>query len=81
MSKKGKVPSLITSSSGNPKMVNAKRKRVCKRCDCPIEGGAVCVEIPQPGTMGTRTYCTECFKEIICKSREDLDRLEKELIC
>jgi hypothetical protein len=60
-------------------MAKAKRKRTCKRCDKEIEGGTVCVEVPQPGTMGARTYCKDCIKEIIQKSRADLDELEKQL--
>lgn len=79
MSKKGKTPSFITSSFGKPRIVEARRKRTCKRCDKEIERETTCIEVPQPGTMGARTFCKECIREIIQKSREDLDALEKQL--
>jgi late competence protein required for DNA uptake (superfamily II DNA/RNA helicase) len=77
MSEKGKTPSLITSMSGNPKIVVAKKKRTCKRCDQDIVNGAKCVEVPQPGTMGSKTYCCDCAQKMVEKSREDLDRFEE----
>lgn len=81
MAKKGKTPSFITSLSGKPKVVEAKGKRTCKRGGCgkEIPKGAMCVEVAIPGTMGARSFCLECADEIIQKSREDLDDLEKQL--
>ena len=79
--KRGKTPSFITSLSGKPKVVQARGKRTCKRGGCgeEIPKGTKCVEVPQPGTMGARTFCVQCIKEIIQKSREDLNELEKRL--
>jgi len=56
-----------------------KKKRTCKRCDRDILNGTKCVEVPQPGTMGGKTYCRECAQKIVEKSREDLDRFEEAL--
>ncbi len=81
MAKKGKTPSFITSLSGKPEVVEAKGRRTCKRGGCgqKIEKGTMCVEVAKPGTMGSRTFCIECANEIIQKTRDDLDNLEKQL--
>lgn len=77
MTKRGKTPSLIGGAAGKPKFVIAKKKRKCKRCKTEVCQGIKCVEIPIPGSMGSKTYCMDCFSEIISKSRQDLDQLEQ----
>jgi len=79
MAKRGKCPSLITGNNGMPKFEIALRKRTCKRCETDISKDTKCVSIPKPGTMGGRTYCCDCLREIIEQSRRDLDKLEEEL--
>jgi hypothetical protein len=79
MAKRGKCPSLITGNHGKPVFEVAGGKRTCKRCGDAILKDAQCVSIPKPGTMGARTYCCSCLREIIDQSRKDLDKLEKEL--
>lgn len=79
MSKKGRAPSLVTSSAGKPRIVIAKRKRSCKRCNAAISLATVCIEIPIPGAMGRKTYCSDCMVEIIAKSKDDLRVFEEEL--
>lgn len=80
MAKRGKTPSLIGGGAGISRFVVAKRKRNCKRCDGTIPNGGNCIEVAIPGTMNSRTYCTNCYKEILVQSRKDLDELEKSLI-
>lgn len=79
MTKRGKVPSLISGASGKPKIVVARRTRHCKRCECELPPRTTCVEIPTPGSMGRRTYCPDCVLEMIDKSREDLNILRRDL--
>lgn len=77
MTKKGKVPLLVSGVSGRPKIVVAKRTRHCKRCEAELPLATKCVEIPIPGSLGSKTYCCDCLMEMIVKSREDLDVLEQ----
>ena len=77
MSKKGRTPSLI--SGKRPSLTVAKRKRQCVRCEREIHSGSHCANVPIPGTMGDKTYCTACLLEIVEKSREDLDEIENEI--
>ena len=77
--KRGKCPSLINGTHGAPKLDTAKGKRTCKRCNTAIHMGTVCIVVPVPGSMGRKVYCQACIKEIISKSRQDLDAFEGEL--
>lgn len=77
MAKRGRIPSLVGGGAGAPKLVVAKRKRRCRRCEMELSQGTKCVQVAIPGSMGCRTYCVGCFSEMISKSREDLDRLEQ----
>jgi hypothetical protein len=74
MSKRGKTPSLI--SGKKPRFVVAKAKRHCKRCDAELSKGTDCIEIPIPGAMGSKTYCQDCFSEILDQSQKDLKEIE-----
>ena len=76
--KKGKVPTLISGSSGAANYVQAKRKRPCKRCEDEIISQQYCVEvsIPASGFSKVKTFCLSCFKEILEKTEEDLSTLK-----
>lgn len=77
MTKKGKAPTLISGIKGKPRIVVAKGKRHCKRCECELPAKTKCIEIPIPGSLGSKTYCCDCVMEMIVKSRQDLDVLEQ----
>ncbi len=79
--KRGKIPSLITGSSGKPIRVIAKRQRMCSRCSCSIASGNNCFEVPKVGGgfSNKKTYCRNCFGEILKKTKEDLALLELEI--
>lgn len=79
MVKRGQTPSLIGSTAGAIKFVIAGGKRKCKRCDCDISKGMKCAEVGIPGTMGSKTYCLKCFRQILDKTREKLEALYAEL--
>lgn len=76
--KRGKTPSLITGSSGKPTKVLAKRSRSCNRCSLNISLGIECFEIPKVGGgfSSKKTFCTECFKEILIQTKKDIATLE-----
>lgn len=80
MAKRGKIPSLVGGGAGTSRFVKAKRTRNCKRCEAAISNGGTCIEVAVPRGMGSRTYCTGCFKEILVQSRKDLDGLEALLL-
>ncbi len=77
--KRGKTPSLITGSSGKPTKALAKRSRSCHRCSLAISLGEVCFEIPKVGGgfASKKTFCTECFKEILTQTKKDIAILDE----
>ena len=80
MAKKGKTPSLIGGGLGSCHEARALRRRKCKRCDGPILMGTACMEVRVPGQLGSgKTFCVECFGEILDQSQTDLIRLRQRL--
>ena len=77
---KGKTPSLITGLSGKPIRVVAKRSRNCSRCSSIICLREKCFEIPRiGGGFSTRkTFCINCFEEILIQTKKDITKLEEE---
>lgn len=76
---KGKTPSLIGSSLGRPaKKVSGKRCS-CSRCRGDIIKNEACFDIPQPQKphSSTRRFCLECFTNVLQKTRDDLEEMEK----
>ncbi len=76
--KRGKTPSLITGSSGKPVKVITKRRRSCGRCSFDISSGGICFEVPKVGGGFTskKTFCLDCFGEILVQTKKDIDNLE-----
>ena len=79
MAKRGPSPSLIGGSQGGVTFAEAKRRRTCKRCNGGILKGESCAEISIPGKQGHRTYCLDCFEQILGKTERDLNNLREEL--
>jgi hypothetical protein len=79
MAPRGKTPSLIGGGAGSSKFVTAIKKRTCKRCDKSIPGGTNCIEVSVPGSFGSKTYCKDCYSQILGQSKTDLEKLEVEL--
>jgi len=79
MSKRGKTPSLIGGGAGASKFVVARRVRRCRRCDVSMRRGSHCVEVKIPGKMGSKTYCLSCFRDVLERSREDLNVLARQV--
>jgi hypothetical protein len=78
MTKRGKTPSLIGSSLGASKFVQAGKKRTCKRGECEIPMGRFCAEVHIPGNMGHKTYCLDCYQEILEQTQTKLNELKLE---
>lgn len=79
MAKSGRTPSLIGGGAGTSKFVMALGKRKCKRCGEPIDEGRRCIEVAVPGSLGHRTYCLECYSDILSETGKQLQRLQAEL--
>lgn len=80
MSKKGKIPSLLTGSSGIPRKTTAGKKRSCNRCDQTLIKGDSCYEVPKPGGFRShKTYCEKCFGQILEQTQIDLNKLKSEI--
>ena len=77
--KRGPCPSFISATFGSPKIETALAKRTCKRHNTEIAKGQKCVTVRIVGTQGRRVYSFAAMKEIILKTRQDLDALEIEL--
>lgn len=77
--KKGKTPSLIGSGAGSVKSVTSGRLRYCKRCEMGIAKDSICIEVSIPGSMGSKTYCTTCFAEILDQTEKDIAKLRENL--
>lgn len=79
--KRGKTPSLITGSSGKPTKTVAKRRRSCSRCSFVISLGEACFEVPKVGGgfSNRKTFCMNCFKEILVQTKKDIANLEKDI--
>jgi hypothetical protein len=76
--KKGKIPTLVSSSSGAAEYIMAQRRRVCKRCEVDIHLQEWCAQVKIPGGFsGHKTFCITCFKEILGKTEKDLAELKK----
>lgn len=77
--KRGKIPSLITGSSGRPIKVIAKRRRPCCYCPNEILLSEACFEVPKIGTgfSSKKTYCLNCFISVLEQTKKDLNNLEQ----
>ena len=75
---KGKIPSLISGSSGKPQVAIALKKCYCSRCKCDILNGGQCFDVPKLGGGFTskRRVCMDCFKEILFQTEKDMDKLK-----
>ena len=74
---RGRVPSLIGSTSGKPKRVLVQRQSKCYRCHAVLVKGQTCIEIPKPkeAFSTSKRVCDECYQEIWKRTFEDLDAL------
>lgn len=79
MAPKGKTPSLIGSGAGAVKITMTQKKSTCKRCKESIPGNTSCAKVGVPGTMGSKTYCIDCFSGILGKTEQDLQELQAEV--
>lgn len=79
---RGKIPSLISGSSGKPKIVFALRSCKCKRCNKPISQNGKCIDIPKIGGSysSNKRYCLTCFFEILSQSEKDLNVIKNEAL-
>ena len=75
---KGKIPSLISGSSGKPKKVLIERKSQCRRCKDDLETGKHCYEIPKvsSGFTSQKRFCQSCFQDILVQTQNDLEQLK-----
>lgn len=74
---RGKIPTLLSGSSGKPSIVEAKKMRECRRCKCSIKLREKLFEIPKTGGFaGKKSFCMSCFREILDQTQKDLGALE-----
>lgn len=78
MAKRGKTPSLL-SAHGAVQVDASGRKSPCKRCDEDLAKGEPCVRVANPDGMGRRTYCIECFLDVLDQTQKDLGALRAEV--
>ena len=75
---RGRTPSLIGSTLGRPARKTCRRRTPCSRCRADIMKWDVCYDVPQlrKPHSATRRFCTECFGNVLGRTRQDLDELE-----
>jgi ferredoxin len=78
---KGKTPSLLTQSTGKPIPYECRRRTSCNRCKEVISLGEKCFQIPKSnsGFTSPKTYCLNCFGQILGQTKSELLELEKML--
>jgi hypothetical protein len=78
---RGKVPSLIGGSNGKPTITIALRKCECSRCHIEILKDEKCADIPKlrSSFASTKRFCIKCLNDIINKTKEDIQELQKSL--
>lgn len=76
---RGRIPSLLSLNCGRPNKVIVKRKSSCRRCKKELNCGDFCIDIPRRnGYTSSHRYCFDCFKEIINKTKIELNKIEVE---
>lgn len=78
---KGKTPSLIGGTLGNPKKCVVQRACPCNRCKVTIRKDVECYEISQLGGSFSnyKRYCDDCFRSILDQTKSDLDNFFKDM--
>lgn len=72
MAKRGKTPSLV-SAHGAVKMDTSGKRSPCKRCGEDLLKGQACVRVAMPDGRNGRTYCLDCFSEVLEQTQADLN--------
>ena len=78
---RGPIPTLISGSSGAPKIIIAERASKCSKCGDSILAKDMCVGLPRLGGAfkNVKRLCLICFKQIIEKTKADIEKLEEEI--
>ena len=78
---RGSTPSLIGSSLGRPRKETCGRKTPCSRCKQSISKGEGCYDVPRPqkSHSSTRRFCFTCYRNVLEKTKADINALEEEL--
>ena len=77
---KGKIPSLLSMSTGIPTVHTCGKASPCDRCDETMLKGQSCFRIPKMkgGFTGQPLFCISCTKEIIQQTKAELANLIEE---
>lgn len=75
--RKGKIPSLLSMTTGKPVPHVSGRKTPCGLCEEPILMGVACFEIPKKGNGFTSRplHCVPCVKLILEQTKKELEKL------
>lgn len=80
MAKRGKTPSLLSGTHGKVTFDVSGKRHPCKSCKIDIHKGTACVRVRNPTQMSNgRTYCVNCFEEVLGQTRKGLDALQAKL--
>lgn len=78
---KGKIPSLLSQSTGKPSVHVCKRRASCTRCKAILHMAENCFTIPKVSTGYTRNsiFCLDCVRLIIDQTKKELLVIETTL--
>ena len=77
---KGKIPSLLSMSTGAPTPHVCGKATLCKRCNGGISKGDQCFRIPkkESGFTSKPLFCINCTKMIVEKTKSDIHIIEQQ---
>ncbi len=75
---KGKIPSLLSMSTGAPTVHTCGKATTCDRCDGKVATGHICFKIPKQkaGFTTQPIFCVGCTAEIVGKTKVELLAIE-----
>ncbi len=79
---KGPTPCLIGTTLGSCRFVQPGGRgplRHCNRCNAELSRDRNCVEVTIPGTLGHKTFCPNCFSNILDATQAKVNSLRTEL--
>ena len=78
---KGKIPSLLSMSTGAPITHVCGKATPCERCNGKIVKGDQCFRIPKQksGFTSKPLFCIDCTKMIVEKTKSDILIIEQNL--
>jgi len=79
--RRGKIPSLLSFSTGKPYKDTTKKEAKCNRCNLVILKEKTCFKVPKRsnGFTNDKIHCLTCVQEILQQTQKEIDEVKEEL--